>query len=130
MMAPDWLNDSVRMFGRHLNIESFALNGRGAAGLRLGDGREIRFEYGPGALGLAALRALPRDGEAVRAVLEAAHPEARHNGIRVRSGYIARSGRAFFHARIPEREVTPDAIVRVFTALLAVSGGTGRSAWA
>ena len=130
MTAPDWLNDSVRRFGRHLNLATFALNGRGAAGVRFEDGREFRLGYASGALGLTVTRALPRDGEAARAVLAAAHPEARHDGTRVCSGYVARSGRAFFHTRIPEREVTPDAIMKAFAALWAVSGGTGRSAWA
>ena len=42
-MTPDWLNNTVRAFGRQLGLKEFAMNERGAAGVRFERAREPWF---------------------------------------------------------------------------------------
>ena len=127
MTAPGWLNDTVRALGRQMRLESFELNEGGSAGVRFENGREFRLEYHRGALALTVTVEIPATGAAVRAVLTAAHPAARRNA-RIRSGFFAKSSRAFFHARVSERDVSTDMLERVFRELWAAADGLGRVA--
>ena len=127
MTAPEWLNDTVRALGRQMQLESFALNEEGSAGARFENGREFRLEYHRGALALTVTVEVPATGAAARAVLMAAHPAARRNA-RIRSGLFAKTSRAFFHARVSERDVSTDMLERVFRELWAAADGIGRVA--
>lgn len=125
MTAPGWLNDTVRDFGRLLQLDSFGLNERGTAGVRFEDGREFRLEYHRGALALTVTFEVAPTADAARAVLMAAHPAARRNA-RVRSGFFGADGRAFFHARLSERDLSADMLQRVFGELWAASESVRR----
>ena len=127
MRAPDWLNESVRVLGRQMRLESFALNESGSAGVRFENGREFRLEYHRGALALTVTVEIEMSDETARVVLMAAHPAARRNS-RIRSGFFAKTSRAFFHARLSERDVTTDMLERVFRELWAAADGLGRAA--
>ena len=127
MKAPGWLNDTVRALGRQMQLESFELNENGSAGVCFENGREFRLEYHRGALALTVTVEVPATGEAVRAVLMAAHPAARRNA-RVRSGFFMKASRAFFHARLSERDVSTDMLERVLRELWAAADGLGRVA--
>jgi len=123
-MTPGWLNDTVRAFGRQMGLKDLSLNGRGAAGLAFQDGRELRLEFDGGYLAMLVTVPARGDVETARRILTVAHPDARH-GIRIRSGLFERENRAFFHARLAEREVAVDALERVFRELWAVSAAGG-----
>ena len=127
MKAPDWLNESVRALGRQMRLESFALNENGSAGVRFENGREFRLEYHRGALALTVTVEVEMSDETARTVLMAAHPGVRRNA-RIRSGVFAKTSRAFFHARLSERDVTTDMLERVFRELWAAADGLGRAA--
>ena len=127
MRATDWLNESVRALGRQMRLEDFGLNENGSAGVRFENGREFRLEYHRGALALTVTVEVEMSAGTARAVLTAAHPAARRNA-RIRSGFFARTSRAFFHARLSERDVTTDMLERVFRELWAAADGTGRAA--
>ena len=127
MTAPGWLNDTVGVFGRQLGLGDFALNDAGACGVRFENGFEFRLEYHREALALTVTRELPRSAEAARVVLMAAHPSARRNA-RIRSGFFAKTGRSFFHARLSERDVSPDLLEKVFRELWTAAESVGRAA--
>lgn len=128
MTAPGWLNDTVRALGRQMQLESFGLNESGSAGVRFENGREFRLEYHRGALALTVTVELPLTAASARVVLTAAHPAERRNA-RIRSGFFAKTSRAFFHARLSERDVTADMLERVFRELWAAAdGAAGRIA--
>ena len=127
MTAPEWLNESVRALGRQMRLESFGLNESGSAGVRFENGREFRLEYHRGALALTVTVGIELSDETAKAVLTASHPAARRNA-RIRSGVFAKTSRAFFHARLSERDVTTDMLERVFRELWAAADGLGRAA--
>ena len=126
-MTPTWLNDTVRAFGRQMGLKSFALNERDAAGVRFENGAELRLEYAGDALAMMITVPAADDFETVRRVLMAAHPEARR-GVKVRSGLFGKSGRAFFHARLAERDVSVDVHERDFRELWTAAGTAVRRA--
>jgi len=125
-MTPNWLNDTVRAFGRQMGLKDLSLNERGSAGVAFEDGRELRLEFDGSSLAILVTVATAGDLESVKRVLTAAHPDARR-GVKVRSGLFEREGKAFFHARLAEREVAVDALERVFRELWAASSA-GRAA--
>ena len=127
MTAPGWLDDTVRGFGRQMGLGNFAFGESGSAGVRFENGFELRFEYHRGALAITVTRELPHDAPAAKVVLMAAHPSARRNA-RIRSGFFARGARAFFHARLSERDVSADMLERVFRELWAAAPSAGRVA--
>lgn len=123
MKAPEWLNETVRALGRQMQLQSFELNENGTAGVRFANGREFRLEYHRGALALMVTVGVKISGAAARLVLRVSHPAARRNA-RIRSGFLAKSSRAFFHARLSERDVTTDMLERVFRELWAAADET------
>ena len=126
-MTPVWLNDTVRAFGRQMGLKSLALSERDAAGVRFENGFELRLEYASGALAVLVTIPVADDPESAKHVLQAAHPDVRH-AVKVRSGIFGKSRRAFFHARLPERDVSVDVLERVFRELWAAAGTVGRRA--
>jgi len=125
-MTPVWLNDTLRAFGRQMGLNELVFNERDAAGLSFEDGRELRFEFSGESLAIMVTVPVSGGAEMAKRVLMAAHPEA-HRSVRVRSGLFERAGRAFFHVRLSEREVTVVALERVFRELWAASS-VGRTA--
>ena len=124
-MTPTWLNDTVCAFGRQMGLKTLGLNERDVAGVRFENGFELRFEYADGALAMMVTVPAAENPETVRQILQVAHPDARR-GLKVRSGLFGKTGRAFFHARLPERDVSVDVLERVFRELWSVAGTVGR----
>jgi len=127
-MAPDWLNAIVRDFGRAAGADSLALNDRGAAALTFETGATLRFEYTGAELVVAVTLPRPADPAGLRRVLAFAHPRAGGQGLHLRAGYLANSGRALLAVRIPERGVTLPAINAAFAALWRAAGELGGAA--
>jgi len=126
-MRPDWLNDIVRAFGRQMGLKTFAMNEAGSAGVRFENGRELRLEYASGYLAMLVTMPAVHEAETAKRVLAQAHPAARRP-VRVRSGFFAKEARAFFMARLSERDVTVDALERLFRVLWEVALAAGRAA--
>ena len=120
-MTPSWLNDTVRAFGRQMGLRTLALNDRGAAGVRFENAAELRLEYANAALAMTVTLPAVGDPETAKRILQAAHPGGAR-GQRVRSGLFRKTGRAFFHARLEERDVSVDALERVFRGLWESAG--------
>lgn len=126
-MTPEWLNESVKAFGRQMGLQSLRLGERDAAGVRFENGYELKLEFVRGYLELLLTFPAESGGEGVRRLLSAAHPDAR-TGIKLRAGLFASSGRAFLHTRMAEREVAVDALERVFRELWKAALSVGRTA--
>lgn len=120
MNAPKWLDETVRAFGRQLQLERLALSDRGVAGVRFEDGGELTLEYAHERLALMVTRPAVGVRGFVRRVLMAAHPEARRR-FSVRSGVMEKSGRAFYVSSLHERDVTVDVLSQLFGELWAVA---------
>lgn len=106
MNLPDWLNDTVRGFGRQLGLSTLALNERGAAGVRFDNGTALRLERTDGALTVFVTVAGQPSGEALRTLLAEAHPAAGGGRRRVvRAACSLRTGEALLAVRIGERDV-------------------------
>ena len=73
----------------------------------------LRFEYAADSLYVAMTVPARLDASAAKRLLDYAHPEARL-GFRIRTGYIAKTGRAIFAVRLADRDVTLPAINAVF----------------
>lgn len=127
-MTPDWLNESVRAFGRQLGLSTLELNARGAAGLAFENGASLRLEYVEGALMVMVGRAVAPSDEVLRELLKAAHPLSSRADMRVRTAYAARSGTALFVVRIPEGDVGVASIQTVFNELWQRAERLGRMA--
>ena len=115
-MRPEWLDGTVRAFGRQMGLNAFALNGRGAAGVRFENGVALRLEYAEGALFVSVGVVADESERTLKALLAGAHPSARA-GVRLRAVRVAREGEARFVARLSEREVTVTALEGAFQAL-------------
>lgn len=120
MTAPDWITAVVRDFGRSAGISDFTLDARGVAAFRFENGISLRFEYAGGELVVATAVRAANDPATARRLLGYAHPDARF-GVKVRAGYLAKSGCAVFAARIAAQEVTLPALNAAFNALWRVA---------
>ena len=126
MIAPDWMNETVRGFGRQMGLSSFALNDRGAAGVRFENGVSLRLEYVPGALVMSAGVAMEPRAESLRRLLTGAHPAA-VPGVGVRAAWMARSGEGVYIVRIDERRVDVSAMEAAFRVVWQLASSLGRS---
>ena len=125
MTAPVWMNSVIGDFGRAAGIGDLALNARGAAALDFENGSSLRLEYTGGELVVAVT--MPASD--LKRLLALSHPRARH-GFTVRTGVLAKSGRAVMAARIPERDVTLPRLNAAFGVLWRLAGENGGAAWA
>ena len=125
MRAPQWLDDTVRSFGRQFRLEGLTLGERGVAGVRFADGGEFKLEYSQGRLALMATRPVAEGAAAAKAVLAAAAHDPRRP-YRLRSGIFEGTGRLVVAVRIPEREVTGDLLARVFQEVWAAAAAAAR----
>ena len=116
MTAPTWIEAVVREFGQAAGFSGLALNERGAAALDFENGAALRLEYAFDSLVVALTLPVRLDPAAAARLLAYAHPEARY-GFKLRVGFLAKSGRAVFAARLADREVTLPALNSVFSVL-------------
>ena len=120
MTAPDWITAAVRDFGRGAGIPDFALDACGVAAFRFENGVSLRFEYAGGELVMATDVRAANSSATARRLLGYAHPDARF-GVKVRAGYLAKSGSAVFAARLAAQDVTLPVLNAVFQSLWRVA---------
>jgi len=128
-MTPEWLDSTVRAFGRQLGLGSFSMNERGAAGVRFENGASLMLEYAANSLMVSVRVPVSPSAENIRRLLADAHPSAR-SGIpqRVRTAYLGKTGEAMYVARLDERLVNVSAIEGAFRAMWDMAIRLGRSA--
>ena len=128
-MTPGWLNDTVRAFGRQLGLDSFAMNGRGAAGVRFENGMALMLEYAAASLMVSVRVPVEPTAESLRLLLADAHPSVRTGLAQpVRTAYLSKTGEAAYVTRIDERQVSVSSIEGAFRALWELAARLGRSA--
>lgn len=126
-MTPDWLNDNVQAFGRQMGLSEFRLTDSGVAGVRFENGMSLRFEYAEGALMMSAGVPVDADPDTMRRLLVSSHPSAART-VRLRTGYLSKSGEAIFTLRLAEREVTVSSLESAFRVLWAAADRLRRAA--
>ena len=119
MTAPTWIAAVVREFGQAAGLAGLELNDRGAAAISFENGAALRLEYAFDSLVVALTLPARLNPATAARLLTYAHPEARY-GFKLRAGYLAKSGRVVFAARLADREVTLPALNSVFTVLWRV----------
>lgn len=127
-MIASWIAETVRAFGRSLGLRDFALNERGAAGVRFENGRALYLEGGDD--GLMVSVGVPADpsAETMKRLLSRAHHAARTDGLRVRCVWAEKSGEARFVTRIDARDLTATGLEQAFRALWQEAEVFGRAA--
>lgn len=127
-MTPDWLNDIVQAFGRQMGLQEFRLRDNGAAGVTFENGLSLRFEYANEMLMMSmGVSATPTDAM-MKNLLLAAHPAAQQGPVRIRAGYLKRTGEALLTLRLQEREVTVTALETAFRQLWSAADRLRRTA--
>ena len=116
--APDFLKDALRRFGATMGLENLALSDRGTVGFKFEGGLSARFEYAFGTLSVMMLLPCEARPERMARLLERAHHGARRS-FRLRTGYFAKSGAAFFATRLKETDVTLPVLQGVWNTLWA-----------
>lgn len=127
-MIASWIAETVRAFGRSLGLKDFALNERGAAGVRFENGRGLYLEGGDA--GLMVSVGVPSDpsAEAMKRLLARAHYAARTDGLRVRAVWVEKAGEARFVTRVDARDLTATSLEQAFRALWQEAEAFGRAA--
>ena len=127
-MIASWIAETVRAFGRSLGLKDFALNERGAAGVRFENGRGLYLEGGDA--GLMVSVGVPSDpsAEAMKRLLARAHYAARTDGLRVRAVWVEKAGEARFVTRVDARDLTATSLEQAFRALWQEAEVFGRAA--
>ena len=120
MTAPAWVDSAVGEFGRSAGLGALSLGDRGIAALSFQNGLALRFEYAGDALYVTMTVPARLDASAAGRLLGYAHPDARF-GFRLRTGYLAKSGRAVFAVRLVDRDVTLPSINSAFALLWRVA---------
>ena len=117
-MIPEWLNDTVRGFGRQMGLRTLELNANGVAGVAFENGQTLRLEYAGGALTLSVSLAGQPSGDAIRAFLAEAHFAAGDGrGGAIRAGCLPSTGEPFLAVRIAERDTGVAALESAFRRL-------------
>lgn len=127
MTAPAWIGSAVGQFGLAAGLGELSLGEKGVAALKFQNGLVLRFEYAFDSLYVAMTVSARLDAGAARRLLTYSHPDARF-GFRLRTGYLAKSGRAVFAVRLAGREVTLPSINAVFAILWRVATEFGGAA--
>lgn len=127
-MIASWIAETVRAFGRSLGLKDFALNERGAAGVRFENGRGLYLEGGDA--GLMVSVGVPSDpsAETIKRLLARAHYAARTDGLRVRAVWVEKAGEARFVTRVDARDLTATSLEQAFRALWQEAEVFGRAA--
>lgn len=116
-MIPNWINDTVRAFGRQMGLKDFVLNDRSAAGFRAENGLALYLEHSEGALMMSVGLTTDDSPTTMKRFLAGVHPSARTGGVRLRAVRVAKSGESRYVVRIPERNLTPTVMESTFRAL-------------
>jgi len=127
MTAPAWIEAVIREFGQAAGLKGLVLNERGAAVISFENGFSLRLEYAFDSLVVAMTVPVRMDAHSAARLLSYVHPAARY-GFKLRAGYLARSGRAVFAARLADREVTLPAVNSTFATLWRVATEFGGAA--
>lgn len=127
-MIASWIAETVRAFGRSLGLKDFALNERGAAGVRFENGHGLYLEGGDA--GLMVSVGVPSDpsAETMKRLLARAHYAARTDGLRVRAVWVEKAGEARFVTRVDARDLTATSLEQAFRALWQEAEVFGRAA--
>lgn len=115
-MTPDWLNDIVQSFGRQMGLQEFRLHENGSAGVTFENGLSLRLEYASEALMVSMGTPIAPDDAAMKGLLQLAHPSAQQM-VRIRVGYLKRTGEALLAMRLMERDVTVTVLEAAFRLL-------------
>lgn len=121
MTLPSWIAETVLAFGRQLGLSSFALNERGAAGVRFENGRALYLEGGADGLMISVGLAADASADTMRRLLTSAHPAAQTPGIKVRAVRLGKTGEMRFVARLGERDLTTTGLEQTFHVLWQVA---------
>ena len=127
MTAPAWIEAVVRDFGKAAGLSGLALNDRGVAAIAFENGAALRLEYAFDSMAVALTTPVRLDPAVAARLLAYAHPEARY-GFKLRTGYLEKTGRAVFAARLADREVTLPALNSVFSVLWRIGQEFGGAA--
>ena len=127
MTVPSWIAETLRAFGRQLGLSAFALNDRGAAGVRFENGRALYLEYGEGGLMVSVGLAADASADTMRKLLTRAHPAAQTAGLKMRAVWLEKAGEARFVAWIGERDLTATGLVQAFRTLWQAADAFGRA---
>ena len=128
-MTPDWINETVRAFGRQLGLKALEVNEHGAAGVRFENGMALMLEYSAESLLVSVRVPMEPSGDNLKRLMADSHPSMRTSlPQRVRTAYLARSGEAMYVARIGERLVNVSAIEGAFRAMWDMAIRLGRAA--
>ncbi len=125
MTPPVWMNAVIGDFGRAAGIGDLALNDRGAAALAFENGCTLRLEYAFEEL----VMAMTMPAGDLKRLLSMSHPKARY-GFKVRTGLLAKSGKAVLAIRLKERDATLPNVDAAFHVLWRLSSEMGGAAWA
>ena len=120
MTAPAWIDTAVNEFGKSAGLGALSLGDKGVAALSFQNGLALRLEYADDSLFVAMTVPARLDASVAGRLLGYAHPEARF-GFPVRAGYLAKSGRALFAVRLPDRDVTLPSINAAFALLWRIA---------
>jgi len=120
MTAPKWVDSVVGEFGQAAGLGSLSLGEKGVAALSFQNGLVLRFEHAFDSLFVAMSVPTRLDPASAARLLGYSHPDARFP-LRLRTGYVARSGSAVFAVRIADRDVTLPAVNAAFDLLWRVA---------
>ena len=120
MKAPVWIESAVREFGQAAGLNALDLGENGVAAVSFDNSVSLGFEYAHEALVVSVTIQAHLDPGSAARLLAYAHPEARA-GFRLRTGYLARAGRAVFAVSLADRDVTVPALNSVFSALWRIA---------
>ena len=126
MTAPVWIEEAVRAFGRQMGLGSFALNERGAAGVRFENGVALRLEYSMESLVMTAGVAMEPTAAALTRLLTGAHPDAAP-GANVRAAWMERTGEGIYVIRLAERLVDVSSLEAAFRCLWTLATRLGKA---
>lgn len=121
MRAPAWIDDVVRGFGRNLELDGFTLGEKGVAAVRFENGVLFKLEYSDGMLWV-------RCGVVVRDYPSLAAAHLSRSEADCRAAYLAKSGEAFYAARIADRDIGIGSIDAAFHRLFSAAERLGRFA--
>lgn len=120
MTAPAWTDSAVGEFGRSAGLGSLSLGDKGVAALSFQNGLTLSFEYAQDSLYVAMTVPVRLDAPTAGRLLGYAHPGARF-GLRLRTGYLAKSGCAVFAVRLADRDVTLPSLNAAFAMLWRIA---------
>ena len=120
MMAPAWVDAAVGEFGQSAGLGRVSLGERGVAAFSFQNGLVLHLEHAIDSLFVTMTAPARLDASSAVRILAYSHPDARF-AFRVRTGYLAKSGRALFAVRIADRDVTLPSINAAFALLWRVA---------